>query len=110
MALRHMLGAFKGSPTKALELEAALPPPEVRFEKQCNMYALRALRFQTNHPIIKVLSGLTEDELGDQTGKAVNIHYIPAVNTQLLALLQRVKKFIGRNWNIEKPYAEWEAP
>ena len=42
-----MLGAFKGSPTKALELEAALPPPEIRFEKLCNMYALRMLRFQT---------------------------------------------------------------
>ena len=47
MATRHMLGAFKGSPTKALELEAALPPPEIRFKKLCNMYALRMLRFQT---------------------------------------------------------------
>ena len=28
-----------GSPTKALELEAALPPPDIRFEKLCNMYA-----------------------------------------------------------------------
>ena len=33
MATRHMLGAFKGSPTRALELEAAIPPPEIRFEK-----------------------------------------------------------------------------
>ena len=110
IATRHILGAFKGSPAKALELEAALPPPEVRFEKQCNMYALRALQFQTNHPILQVLSSLTEDELGDQTGEAINIHYMPASNTQLLALLQRVKKFVQNNWNLEKLNAEWETP
>ena len=74
------------------------------------MYALRALQFQTNHPIIQVLSSLTEDELGDQTGEAINIHYMPAPNTQLLALLQRVKKFVQNNWNIEQLNAEWETP
>ena len=29
MAIKHMLGAFKGSPTKALELQAVLPPPDI---------------------------------------------------------------------------------
>ena len=62
MAIKHMLGAFKGSPTKALELEAVLPPVDIRFEKLCNMYALRTLRFQPNYPIIKTLIDLTEDE------------------------------------------------
>jgi hypothetical protein len=41
-----MLGAFRGSPYKALEIEAAIPPPEVRFEKACNSYSLRILLFQ----------------------------------------------------------------
>ena len=105
-----MLGAFKGSPAKALELEAALPPPEVRFEKQFNMHTLRALRFQTNHPVIEALRNVTEDELGERSGKPVNIAYILEANTQLLSLLQRVKKFAQGGWNIEKPCAEWEAP
>ena len=81
MAIKHMLGAFKGSPTKALELEAALSPPDIRFEKLCNMYALRTLRFQPNHPIVKTLIDLTEDELDDQHGEAVNIAYISTPNT-----------------------------
>ena len=110
MATRHMLGAFKRSPTKALELETALPPPEIRFEKQCNTYALRMLRFQNNHPIKTALNTLTEDELGDQAGKAVNIAYISDVNTQLLTLLQRVKSFVHSGWNIEELHADWQAP
>ena len=110
MAVRHILGAFKGSSTKALELEAALLPPQLRFEKQCDMYALRTLQFQPNHPISRALSSLTEDELGDRTGEASNIAYIPEPNTQLLSLLQRVKKLVEGNWNIEKPGAKWEAP
>ena len=66
MAIKHMLGAFKGSPTKALELEAVLPPPDIQFEKLCNMYALRTLWFQPNYPIVETLIDLTEDELGEQ--------------------------------------------
>ena len=106
MAIKHMLGAFKGSPTKALELEAALPPPDIRFEKLCNMYALRTLRFQPNHPIVKTLIDLTEDELGDQHGEAVNIAYISSPNTQLLGLFQRVKKLIRGDWKVNKPYVD----
>ena len=103
-----MLGAFKGSPTRALELEAAIPPPEIRFEKLCNMHALRTLRFQPNHPVIQAVQRLTEDELGEHTGHP--IAYIPETNSQLLALLKRVRKLVQGNWNIEKPYADWEAP
>ena len=106
MAIKHMLGAFKGSPTKALELEAALPPPDIWFEKLCNMYALQTLQFQPNHLIDKTLIDLTKDELDDRHGEAVNIAYISTPNIQLLALFQRVKKLIRRDWKINKPYAE----
>ena len=106
MAIKHMLGAFKGSPTKALELEAALPPPDIRFEKLCNMYALRTLKFQPNHPIVKTLIDLTEDKLGEQYGEAVNIAHISTPHTQLLALFQRVKKLIRGDWKVNKPYAD----
>src|SRR6266511_483188 len=40
-ALRIILGAFKISPTKGMEIEAAIPPPRVRFEKICYNYAIR---------------------------------------------------------------------
>ena len=65
IVIRHMLGAFKGSPTRALELEAAILPPEIRFEKLCNMYALRTLRFQLSHPVIKAVQNIANDKLGE---------------------------------------------
>src|SRR6266511_5330740 len=43
-ALRTILGAFKTSPTKAMEIEAAIPPPKVRFEKTCYNYAVKIIQ------------------------------------------------------------------
>src|SRR5256886_11942242 len=58
-----MLGAYKGSLHKALELEAAVYPPEVRLERACNLYAIRALRFHKNHPVKQALRAAVRDEL-----------------------------------------------
>ena len=49
-----MLGAFRGSPSQAIEIEASIPPPRIRFEKLCNSYALKILKFKENHVIKKV--------------------------------------------------------
>jgi predicted component of type VI protein secretion system len=43
LALRKILGVFKTSPIRAMEIEASLPPPRVRFNKICKNYALRTL-------------------------------------------------------------------
>jgi len=48
-----VLGAFKGSPSQAIEIEASIPPPRIRFEKLCNSYALKILKFKENHVIKK---------------------------------------------------------
>src|SRR6266702_2347666 len=53
-ALKLVLGAFKGSPSQAMEIEASIPPPKIRFEKLCNNYALRILKFKENHVIKKI--------------------------------------------------------
>jgi hypothetical protein len=50
-ALRKILGVFKTSPISAMEIEASLPPPKVRFNKMCKNYALRILKMHENHPI-----------------------------------------------------------
>ena len=52
-ALQTILGAFKTSPTKAMEIEAAIPPPRVRFEKTCYNYAVRIMQMNLMHPIIE---------------------------------------------------------
>ena len=50
-ALRRVLGAFKSSPIKAMEIEASLPPPVIRFQKLCQNYALRLLTMDEEHPL-----------------------------------------------------------
>lgn len=50
-----------------MEIEAALPPATIRFEKICNSYALRLLMFQENHLIKRAISELNDrDELGSE--------------------------------------------
>src|SRR6266545_1097241 len=42
-ALRTILGAFKTSFIKAIEIEAAVPPPRARFEKTYYNYTIRIM-------------------------------------------------------------------
>ena len=50
-ALRKILGAFKTSPISAMEIEAAISPVSVRFNKLCQNYAIRILQMQDSHPV-----------------------------------------------------------
>ena len=43
LALRKILGAFKTSPIMVIKLKAAIPPPEVKFNKICMNYSLRIM-------------------------------------------------------------------
>ena len=36
-----------------MEIEASTPPPRIRFEKLCNSYILRILKFKENYVIKK---------------------------------------------------------
>src|SRR5205085_12184924 len=51
LALRKILGAFKTSPIITMKLEAAIPPPKVRFNKIYMNYSLRIIQLFKNHPI-----------------------------------------------------------
>jgi len=54
-ALRQILGAFRGSPTKALEIEASILLVELRAEKLCQQYAIRLLTFSKHYLIQQAL-------------------------------------------------------
>src|SRR5436190_7595350 len=65
IALRKMLGAFKTSPINAMELEASISPPKIRFERICKNYAWRTLQIHENHLIkLRVLSGFPSHSNG----------------------------------------------
>ena len=51
--LRTILGAFKTSPIKAMEIKAAVPLPRIRFEKTCYNYTIKIIQINSLHPIIE---------------------------------------------------------
>ena len=108
-ALPKILGAFGKSPIRAMELEAAILPPEIRFQKACLGYSLRTLYFQQNHPIREAYNRAVRDELADSDSDLGAFSLIKPT-TQLYSLLDRLKGIIGPNWNIERQRTTWKAP
>ena len=108
-ALPKILGAFNKSPIRAMELEAAIPPPEIRFQKTCLSYSLRTLQFRHNHPIRLAYDKATRDEL-DNSGSDLGAISFIKPTTQLYSLLDKLRVVVGPNWNIERQKAEWRAP
>lgn len=80
-AIVRIIGAFKGSPTRVLEVEASIPPAEIRIENACKGYALRLLAFQSSHPILQSLYKPVQDELSTNTPDQDQALYIlPTTN------------------------------
>ena len=52
-ATRRILGAFRTTPTTLLDLEAALPPAQIRLTYAQRRYALRLLRLPPSHPVVR---------------------------------------------------------
>ena len=50
-ALRCILGAFKTSPIRAMEIEANIPPVELSLDRLCLKYALKTLHNPGKPPI-----------------------------------------------------------
>jgi hypothetical protein len=59
-AIKKILGVFRTAPTLPCEVEANLPPPPLRVERTCRMYALRLKKLQRSHPVrsLDALEGL----------------------------------------------------
>ena len=120
MALPKILGAFKGSPIRAMELEAAVLPPEVRFQKACLGYSLRTLYLQHNHPIRIAYNKAIREDTNSGSGSGSDLSSdsdsdlgaITAIKptTQLHRLLYNLKEIVGSNRNIERRRATWNTP
>ena len=107
--------AFRGSSSQAMEIEASIPPPRIRFKKLCNSYALRILKFKENHTIKKAYieeNDKDKDELATSScssSKNSTIRHLLQPKTQLLSLVSRAQQLV-QNWKIEKISLEWQKP
>src|SRR6266700_526768 len=114
-ALKLVLGAFKRSPSQAIEIKASIPPPRIRFEKLCNNYALRILKFKENHVIKKAYieeNNKDRDELAassSSSSKNSTIRHLLQPKTQLLSLVSRVQQLVP-HWEIERTALNWQKP
>ena len=111
LAMRKILGVFKTAPIPALELEAALPPPEIRLNRLLRAYAVRTLRLNKQHPIRKLVVH-NEDDDDDRF-----LDHIPAVEvkgrfpTQLERIRASIKDLtLGRKIEVIHPseHKPWE--
>ena len=96
MVLRKILGAFKTSLYKVIELEAALPPSEIRFNKIYRSYIIKTLQFEKSYIIKKRLP--IDFILNLEEKEKLNLKYYYNWNKPII--LRNIK----RNNNLDPDY------
>ncbi|EDN93106.1 hypothetical protein SS1G_08971 [Sclerotinia sclerotiorum 1980 UF-70] len=114
LALRKILGVFKTSPIKPMEIEAALCPPEVRLNAGIKQYAFRLLKISPSHPINLVTTKLaTEKENQDVIATPQRKQLKPTQLEKIKNLIQKdfdpftlegIHHFYFPPWKKEVPY------
>lgn len=108
MALRKILGCFKTSPIRPMEVEACLCPPEIRLNHSRRKYAMRTWTLMPNHPISRIMKERIEnwndrEQLPKKENQASRIlkslHYM-LENTEIEPLVSS----LHAPWNISLPY------
>src|SRR5690606_4422627 len=108
-ATRSILGAFRTSPTTALDAEAGLLPANLRLNYNQTRLATRILKLPSTHPLVKwlpdsvprdgarvpeeVIAGCPWDRLENRTAK---------YGTSLIRILARLHRWVGRNTTLEQ--------
>jgi len=102
-----------------MEIKVFIPPLRIRFEKLCNNYALRILKFKENHVIKKAYieeNNKDRDKLAASfsssssfSSKNSTIKHLLQPRTQLLSLVSRVQQLVP-NWKIERTSLNWQKP
>ena len=115
--IHKILGSFRKSPAQALEVEASLPPPLVRLEKQCNLHCLRTESFTSNHPI-RVATTQTWEQTNLDSDLEPEEPPPPLLpKTQLIQLHNRLQKCFGIDsekggprGKIQRALETWKTP
>lgn len=113
LAMRKILGVFRTAPTRPMEVEAALMPPEIRLDATVRKYALRASKLAPHHPISEELrlpqSDLL-DPLDSASGKIKPPTQLERIRSSIQGLaeldeLETIEHFKYPPWNRTIPYS-----
>ena len=85
-----------------MEIEASISPPKIRFEKLCNNYTLRILKFKENHVIKRAYieendkdkNELAASSSSSSSSRNSTIRHLLQLKTQLLSLASRVQQLV----------------
>ncbi|KAJ8063433.1 hypothetical protein OCU04_008652 [Sclerotinia nivalis] len=114
LALRKILGVFKTSPIKPMEVEAALCPPEVRLNAGIKQYAFRLLKISRSHPINQIISKLVaekenQDAISTPQRKYPKPTQLERINNSIREeydslVLEKIDHFHFPPWKRDIPY------
>jgi ribonuclease HI len=96
IGLRKILGAFRTSPITSMEIEAALPPIEVRLNSSNRQYAFRAIKLASNHPINIPTTQASQTQLGRIRNSIQGLVLTPT--------LEQIRHFHFPPWAKDTPF------
>lgn len=109
LAVRKILGVFKTAPIMAMEVECALPPPDIRIRAAIRMYALRIHQLSPSHPINAAIDDIyrlnpEEDyQPGDFRPHLHKIHQSIAGIVE--EEMEPIQHFFFKPWERSTPYS-----
>lgn len=101
IALRKILGVFKTAPIIPMEIEAALPPPQIRLDSNRHLYAFRLATLPRNHPIN--LERYNHLKLTKPTQIKLIKKSIPDLPDQ--QSLEKISHFVFPPWGCKIPFS-----
>ena len=126
LGLRKILGAFRTTPIAPMEVEAAIPPPNIRLNSALRKYAFRAQALLAwNHPIKQAINRAvhisqsqslsnTDSDTNTQTTRSTTHRQLLAIANSISPAQsgnqERIIPFRFKPWQMETPYKVQISP
>lgn len=106
MATRRILGAFRTSPARPMEVEASLPPPAVRLQTKNWKYATRIHRLSSSHPVAKAIRMNKYQRPQLEIIKPTQLERVEIAQANFFDRdIEKIKHFTFRPWSMKLPYS-----
>lgn len=105
-ALRKILGAFRTSPIKPMEVEAALPPPAVRLQHNLWRYASRIHKLAQDHPVRIAMNRNSYQRTTTEIIKPSQLERVEQAHKDFFpSNMEKISHFHFKPWSKQIPYS-----